>query len=321
MPGKTVIQCPSCGKRFHVSDDLKGKRARCPCGNIMTVVDPPSGEEVARKWYYARDGERYGPLAAGELTKLLESGRVGAADFVWTRGMGTWKAASDVKQFADVLAAKGQHPEYELAAAADEQQNPEPGATADIGRELEARAAEREQTAPAVGQTETQPVAAPEAESRDSALTPAPPPAESLTGAPAAQPSAPLPPAGAPERNEGVAAPPRQPSLPPPSPAAHAGWMRFLKRCLQVLSFALPACALVVAVWPELSGLLGGAPAPAPRGTSASLPVRVALGLTAAGVLFLAFQGIVRCLDVLVSMAERMRRLEERLAALDKERR
>jgi len=318
MPGKTVIQCPSCGKRFHVSDDLKGKRARCPCGNIMTVVDPPSGEEVARKWYYARDGERYGPLAAGELRKLLESGRVGAADFVWTKGMGTWKAASDVKQFADVLATRGERPEYELAATADNQENPEPGTTAAVGQEHEAQAAQRQQTAPAVEQTETQRPAEPEAAGRESAPTPATPPGESPAGAPAAAPS---PPGHAPEPGDGAAAQPRQPSPLPPCPVARGGRTRLLRRCIQVLSFALPLCALVVALWPALSGLLGGAPEPAAGGTPTSLPVRVVLGLVGALVLFVALQGTARCLDLLAGVAERMGRLEERVAALEKERR
>ena len=46
---------------------------------------PPVGEEMARKWYYARAGERYGPVPVAELRKMLEGEELGPQDFVWTR--------------------------------------------------------------------------------------------------------------------------------------------------------------------------------------------------------------------------------------------
>ncbi|MHC4404286.1 MAG: hypothetical protein ACYTG0_31920 [Planctomycetota bacterium] len=49
------FQCPNCGKRFKVRDDLAGKRAKCTCGNVMTIpkaapsaAAPPPTPPVAK---------------------------------------------------------------------------------------------------------------------------------------------------------------------------------------------------------------------------------------------------------------------------------
>ena len=55
---------------------------------------------MARKWYYARGGERYGPVPAAEIKKLIEDGKVRPDDFVWAKGMATWQRAAEVPQFA-----------------------------------------------------------------------------------------------------------------------------------------------------------------------------------------------------------------------------
>jgi hypothetical protein len=52
-----------------------------------------------RKWYYARDGERFGPVPQSELQRLLEAGEVSPDEFVWGRGMEQWRPAAEVEGF------------------------------------------------------------------------------------------------------------------------------------------------------------------------------------------------------------------------------
>jgi hypothetical protein len=53
---------------------------------------------MERKWYYAVDGVRHGPLTEEELRALLESGTLGDAALVWQPEFGpSWRAASEVR--------------------------------------------------------------------------------------------------------------------------------------------------------------------------------------------------------------------------------
>ena len=149
MADKIPIQCESCGKRFQVSLETAGKMVRCPCGAVLTVPaeasDPkaaetppaPDGDETApseraqeptdeslvRKWYYARDGERFGPVPQSELQRLLEAGDVSPDEFVWTQGMEQWLPAAEVEEFrtapADALETPDAPPD-EAAEPSDE---------------------------------------------------------------------------------------------------------------------------------------------------------------------------------------------------------
>jgi len=97
---KMEVTCPQCGRRFRAPAELAGKRARCKCGEVLTVPAAESGEELARKWYYAREGERYGPVPIGELRRLVERGEIQRTDYVWSRGMAAWEEAGQVEQVA-----------------------------------------------------------------------------------------------------------------------------------------------------------------------------------------------------------------------------
>ena len=42
-----TFNCPACGKRFHVKDELAGKNARCPgCQKVLTIPQVAQPEEI-----------------------------------------------------------------------------------------------------------------------------------------------------------------------------------------------------------------------------------------------------------------------------------
>lgn len=45
------------------------------------------------EWHYARNGERFGPVAEERLRAMLREGEVGWADLVWREGMAGWAEA------------------------------------------------------------------------------------------------------------------------------------------------------------------------------------------------------------------------------------
>lgn len=53
------------------------------------------GEEIVQKWYYARDGQRYGPVPTGRVKKMLRDGGLSEEDLIWRRGMDTWTPLSE----------------------------------------------------------------------------------------------------------------------------------------------------------------------------------------------------------------------------------
>ena len=57
----TPIQCPACGKRYKVGDDLAGKRVRCGCGAALIVpaLQPPGSDNDGL------DESLYDAIAAG----------------------------------------------------------------------------------------------------------------------------------------------------------------------------------------------------------------------------------------------------------------
>lgn len=50
-----------------------------------------------KAWYYAVAGtERQGPVSDAQLRELIQQGKIGAADLVWTEGMPSWVALGSV---------------------------------------------------------------------------------------------------------------------------------------------------------------------------------------------------------------------------------
>lgn len=46
-------------------------------------------------YFYLSNGQRYGPVAEGELRALVAQGRVSVSDLVWREGMGAWAPAHE----------------------------------------------------------------------------------------------------------------------------------------------------------------------------------------------------------------------------------
>jgi len=56
-------------------------------------------------WFYAKDGQRLGPIPAAELRQKLVAGEVAQEDVVWTAGMEQWSAAGAVEALWNSSAA------------------------------------------------------------------------------------------------------------------------------------------------------------------------------------------------------------------------
>jgi hypothetical protein len=104
------IECDECGRSLDVESGAV--EVRCECGNVMHLPDMGAGsdveeevsaEDLARKWYYAHDGERYGPVPLARLKKLVEEGVLSAGSLIWSRGMDTWQRAETISQLGSVF--------------------------------------------------------------------------------------------------------------------------------------------------------------------------------------------------------------------------
>lgn len=58
-------------------------------------VNPPD-----EKWYCAIAGKQYGPISQTVLCSWIVEGRVKPHDYVWSIGLGAWKLAREVAEFA-----------------------------------------------------------------------------------------------------------------------------------------------------------------------------------------------------------------------------
>lgn len=52
-------------------------------------------EDISRKWYYARGGEKYGPLPGARILSMARSGELSSDTLVWSRGMEGWTPLED----------------------------------------------------------------------------------------------------------------------------------------------------------------------------------------------------------------------------------
>jgi Leucine-rich repeat (LRR) protein len=51
---------------------------------------------MAKDWFYAKDGERLGPISESKLRSLISEREIGPNNLVWTDGLEEWKAADDI---------------------------------------------------------------------------------------------------------------------------------------------------------------------------------------------------------------------------------
>ena len=52
---------------------------------------------MANQWYYSKNGNQCGPVAAAELKALAVAGKLLPTDLVWKDGMASWQPAGKVK--------------------------------------------------------------------------------------------------------------------------------------------------------------------------------------------------------------------------------
>lgn len=56
-------------------------------------------------WWYAQNGDAYGPLAMQRLRHLIVTGELTAQDWLWTPGMPSWERAGALQVFAQTVQA------------------------------------------------------------------------------------------------------------------------------------------------------------------------------------------------------------------------
>jgi hypothetical protein len=60
----------------------------------------PKQKEELRTWYLYLDEANYGPISDREVESLLESGRIGAATYMWQKGFSDWQQMKDISYWA-----------------------------------------------------------------------------------------------------------------------------------------------------------------------------------------------------------------------------
>ncbi len=114
--------CDACAARYHIDDrKVRGKilRIRCKkCGSIITVREPvsPHGEEAPAsapepkvrderpiEWFYAVNGQTFGPLPEDGLLSLFQRGQIGDEAYVWHAGFSEWAPAVRVPVFESAI--------------------------------------------------------------------------------------------------------------------------------------------------------------------------------------------------------------------------
>ena len=54
-------------------------------------------------WYYARNGQRFGPVEEAEIQRLAQTGQLSAADLVWKPGLPEWQPAGQTQELAPLF--------------------------------------------------------------------------------------------------------------------------------------------------------------------------------------------------------------------------
>ena len=144
MAEKIPVQCDSCGKKFNAPGELAGQKARCPCGEVIDVpgeAEPESQEEEAQ-WYYAKDGDRKGPVPLSEMLGLFQEDELSPSDYVWRQGLEAWQPAEEVDELAEALSgAEAEEPAEEAEPAEEEEETEEEPADEELEEEAEVEGA------------------------------------------------------------------------------------------------------------------------------------------------------------------------------------
>ena len=77
------------------SASLLGEIQKSSSGGAPPPLAPAQKEEL-RVWYAYLDEASYGPISDREVTSLIESGRINANTYMWTKGFTDWQLGKDI---------------------------------------------------------------------------------------------------------------------------------------------------------------------------------------------------------------------------------
>lgn len=99
--------CDTCGARYRIPDEkAAGKvlQIRCrKCGNIFKYEGASAARQARAPkgdWFFAIDGESFGPYTQRELLRRFESGKLGLNTHVWKEGFSDWMPVAEHPEFA-----------------------------------------------------------------------------------------------------------------------------------------------------------------------------------------------------------------------------
>lgn len=111
--------CDKCQAKYSIADEkVRGKvlKVRCKkCSHVITVREPrapvgagsrqPQQRPAAQSlpWYYALNGQTFGPYEKPVLMRMFESGEIGDACYVWNETFVEWLPARQVAEFVPAL--------------------------------------------------------------------------------------------------------------------------------------------------------------------------------------------------------------------------
>jgi hypothetical protein len=82
-----VITCPKCQAQMQVPSSTPQPRPAQP-------APPPVPAQARQEWYYAKGGQKVGPVSEADLKALIQSGQLSANDMVWKQGTAGWMPVS-----------------------------------------------------------------------------------------------------------------------------------------------------------------------------------------------------------------------------------
>lgn len=108
--------CDNCQAKYSIADEkVRGKvlKVRCKkCTFVITVREPraPVAQQATRPasnttipWYYALNGQTFGPYEDQDLMRMFESGDLGDACYVWNESFTEWLPVRQVSLFVPAL--------------------------------------------------------------------------------------------------------------------------------------------------------------------------------------------------------------------------
>lgn len=78
---------------------IAGDPVAAAAAGAGAALPPPLPSAAVAEWYYARNGERLGPVQAETIRHLVAAGAIAAGTLVWRQGMADWQPIETVRDF------------------------------------------------------------------------------------------------------------------------------------------------------------------------------------------------------------------------------